>query len=37
MTVEHVWYDGLKRKALNRQKHGPGADYEYDVSDPSFQ
>jgi sodium/potassium-transporting ATPase subunit alpha len=37
MTVENVWYDDLKRKALNRQKFGPGHDYQYDINDVSFK
>jgi|APCry1669189000_1035189.scaffolds.fasta_scaffold484233_1 sodium/potassium-transporting ATPase subunit alpha len=35
MTVENVWYDGMKRRALNKEKHGK-IEYEYDVADPTF-
>lgn len=37
MTVENIWYDGLKRKALNKQKHGKNAEYEYDTNDSTFR
>lgn len=37
MTVENVWYDGLKRRALNRMKGGKNADYEYEINDPGFR
>jgi sodium/potassium-transporting ATPase subunit alpha len=37
MTVEHVWYDDLKRKAKNRELFGPSEVYEYDIEDPSFK
>lgn len=37
MTVENVWYDGLKRRALNKQKAGKNAEYEYEVTDPTFR
>jgi sodium/potassium-transporting ATPase subunit alpha len=37
MTVENVWYDSMKRRALNRQKHGKSVEYEYDPQDPSFR
>jgi sodium/potassium-transporting ATPase subunit alpha len=37
MTVENVWYDGIRRRALNRYKHGKNADYEYDTKDRTFR
>lgn len=37
MTVANVWYDGLKRVALNKLKHGRNTEYEYDPNDPTFR
>lgn len=37
MTVENIWYDGLKRRAINRLKGGRNADYEYEINDPGFR
>ncbi|CAD8136306.1 unnamed protein product [Paramecium pentaurelia] len=37
MTVANVWYDGLKRVALNKLKHGRNTEYEYDTNDPTFR
>ncbi|CAD8072686.1 unnamed protein product [Paramecium sonneborni] len=37
MTVENVWYDGLKRRALNKLVAGKNAEYEYETSDPTFR
>lgn len=37
MTVENVWYDSMKRRALNKYKHGKSVEYEYDPQDPTFR
>lgn len=37
MTVENVWYDSMKRRALNKLKHGKTVEYEYDTADPTFR
>ena len=37
MSVENVWYDGLKRRALNKLIAGKNAEYEYETSDPTFR
>ena len=37
MTVENVWYDAMKRRALNKYKHGKTIEYEYDTNDATFR
>jgi sodium/potassium-transporting ATPase subunit alpha len=37
MTVENIWYDGLKKRAHNLQKMGPKFPYEYDRNEPGFK
>lgn len=36
MTVENLWYSGLKKRGISREKMGPDFNYEYDYKDKGF-